>query len=162
MRIWATLPMPQRRTVTSRKLLTSVSSCCQLNASYAVDGYARVKQGLGVLLTTFGVGELSAVNGIAGAFSERVPVLHIVGVPSIGLQSKKAMLHHTLGDGRFDAYSNIYKEITIAQAHLNRPRKKSGSSDAGEEIDRAIVTALKGNRPTYLTLPTDIVGSTCS
>ena len=39
----------------------------ELNASYAADGYARVKEGsIGVLLTTFGVGELSAVNGIAG------------------------------------------------------------------------------------------------
>jgi TPP-dependent 2-oxoacid decarboxylase len=27
-------------------------------------------------------GELSAVNGIAGAYSEHVPVCHIVGMPS--------------------------------------------------------------------------------
>lgn len=70
------------------------------------------------------------------------------------------MLHHTLGDGRFDAYQNIYKNITIAQADLTRPHRKTGSSDAGEEIDRLITIALKTNRPTYLTLPTDIVGST--
>ena len=39
----------------------------ELNASYAADGYARVHDGkLGVLTTTFGVGELSAMNGIAG------------------------------------------------------------------------------------------------
>ena len=49
--------------------------------------------------------------------------------------------------------------VTIAQADLTRPHRKTGSSDAGEEIDRLISTALKTNRPTYLTLPTDIVGS---
>ena len=39
----------------------------ELNASYAADGYARIKQdSIGVIVTTFGVGELSAVNGIAG------------------------------------------------------------------------------------------------
>lgn len=38
--------------------------------------------------------------GTAGAFSERVPVLHIVGVPSTKLQKSGALLHHTLGDGR--------------------------------------------------------------
>lgn len=39
----------------------------ELNAAYAADGYARVSEGKpGVLLTTFGVGELSAMNGIAG------------------------------------------------------------------------------------------------
>lgn len=49
----------------------------------------------------FGVGELSAINGIAGAFSEMVPVLHIAGVPSTSQQKNKPMLHHTLGDGRY-------------------------------------------------------------
>lgn len=50
----------------------------ELNASYAADGYARCK-GFAALLTTFGVGELSAMNGVAGSFAEHVPVLHIVG-----------------------------------------------------------------------------------
>jgi len=129
----------------------------ELNAAYATDGYARVKQGLGVLCTTFGVGELSAVNGIAGAFSERVPVLQIVGVPSTGLQTKKALLHHTLGDGRFDAYINCYKQFTIAQANLTKPNIRTGGSDVGDEIDRVIRSALIHCRPTYLTLPTDLV-----
>lgn len=34
------------------------------------------------------------------AFSEMVPVLHVVGVPSTSQQKSKPMLHHTLGDGR--------------------------------------------------------------
>jgi pyruvate decarboxylase len=34
---------------------------------YAEDGYARVK-GISAIVTTFGVGELSAVNAISGAF----------------------------------------------------------------------------------------------
>ena len=38
----------------------------ELNASYAADGYARCK-GFAALLTTFGVGELSAMNGMAAA-----------------------------------------------------------------------------------------------
>lgn len=97
-----------------------LTSSNELNAAYAADGYARVKnQGLGVVLTTFGVGELSATNGIAGgafiylfsfcsnthahsatAFSEMVPVLSIAGVPSTVQEKKHYLLHHTLGDGR--------------------------------------------------------------
>ncbi|GAA5809610.1 hypothetical protein MFLAVUS_003021 [Mucor flavus] len=38
----------------------------ELNVSYAADGYARVC-GVGALITAFGVGELSALNGIAGS-----------------------------------------------------------------------------------------------
>jgi hypothetical protein len=34
----------------------------ELNASYAADGYARVR-GAAMLVTTYGVGELSALNG---------------------------------------------------------------------------------------------------
>ena len=48
-----------------------VGNCNELNAAYAADAYARIK-GLSALVTTYGVGELSAVNGIAGAFAEKV------------------------------------------------------------------------------------------
>ena len=44
----------------------------ELDAAYAADGYARVR-GCSMLLTTYAVGELSALNGLAGAFAERVP-----------------------------------------------------------------------------------------
>ena len=53
-----------------RLSLSDLMHSNELNASYAADGFARIKQGsIGVLLTTFGVGELSAVNGIAGGQS---------------------------------------------------------------------------------------------
>jgi pyruvate decarboxylase len=58
-----------------------VGNCNELNAGYAADGYARIK-GLRALITTFGVSELSAINAIAGAYAELVPVVHIVGMPS--------------------------------------------------------------------------------
>ncbi|GAA6020346.1 hypothetical protein JCM11491_000321 [Sporobolomyces phaffii] len=159
--------------------------CCnELNASYAADGYARVKQsqlnrlhegrqtdstpgsktgsddenktqggvkGLAALLTTFGVGELSAVNGIAGAYSERVPIIHVVGVPSTKLQKNKALLHHTLGDGQFNVFEQASKGITCAQAFL------SSADHAASEIDRILLKALETARPAYLTLPTDLV-----
>ena len=49
-----------------------VGNCNELNASYAADGYARVREGSpGVVLTTFGAGELSCTNGIAGGQSTR-------------------------------------------------------------------------------------------
>jgi len=45
--------------------------------------------------------KLSAANGVSGALSERVPVVHIVGSPATSAQEKGALLHHTLGDGRY-------------------------------------------------------------
>ena len=60
-----------------------VGCCNELNASYAADGYARI-HGIAALNTTYGVGELSAINGIAGAYAEHVPVFHLgrFGIPT--------------------------------------------------------------------------------
>ncbi|EIN12769.1 pyruvate decarboxylase [Punctularia strigosozonata HHB-11173 SS5] len=128
-----------------------IGNCNELNAAYAADGYARVKEhSIGALLTTFGVGELSAVNGIAGAFSEMVPVVHIVGVPSTDQQKNKPMLHHTLGDGRYTAYLEAYKQFTVAHASLNNAKA------APAEIDRVLEECIIQGRPTYIMLPTDI------
>lgn len=51
-----------------------IGSCNELNAGYAADGYARVK-GVSALMTTYGVGELSALNAVAGSFAEYAPVV---------------------------------------------------------------------------------------
>lgn len=72
-----------------------------ISPGYAADGYARIK-GISAIVTTFGVGELSALNAIAGAYSEHVPIVHIVGLPSTISQRDGMLLHHTLGNGNFN------------------------------------------------------------
>lgn len=114
-----------------------IGNCNELNAAYAADGYARIKpNALGVVTTTFGVGELSATNGIAGAFSEMVPVLHIAGVPSTTQQKKRPLLHHTLGDGRYGAYAEVAKQITVHTAWLDNVET------APRMIDEAIIQCM--------------------
>jgi len=120
----------------------------ELNASYAADGYARCK-GFAALLTTFGVGELSAMNGIAGSFAEHVPVLHIVGAPGMASQQRGELLHHTLGDGEFRHFYHMSEPITVAQAILTE-------QNACYEIDRVLTTMLRERRPGYLMLPADV------
>jgi len=77
-----------------------VGNANELNAGYAADGYARIR-GVGALLTPYGVGELSAINATAGSYAENVPVIHIVGAPSLAAQNAHLRMHHTLGDGDF-------------------------------------------------------------
>ena len=50
--------------------VTYIGTCNELNAAYAADSYARIR-GIGAFSSTFGVGELSAINGVAGSFAER-------------------------------------------------------------------------------------------
>ena len=126
-----------------------IGTCNELNGAYACDAYARTK-GVGALITTFGVGELSALNGIAGAYAERCPVIHIVGMPSLAQQSKKALLHHTLGGGTFSVFSEISQKVTVAHALLK-------DHSAGKEIDSVLEENWKQKKPVYIGLPTDIV-----
>ncbi|KAG9315659.1 thiamine diphosphate-binding protein [Chiua virens] len=128
-----------------------MGNCNELNAAYAADGYARTKpHSIGVVVTTFGVGELSAINGIAGAFSEIVPVLHIVGIPSTLQLKSKPLLHHTLGDARFDVYTKAAEQVTISQGML------MSSASAAAEIDRVLSDCITRARPVYLTFPSDM------
>ena len=57
----------------------------ELDAAYAADGYARVR-GCSMLMTTYAVGELSALNGVMGAKAERSCVFHLVGMPTMRKQ----------------------------------------------------------------------------
>jgi hypothetical protein len=68
-----------------------------LNASYATDAYARIN-GIGGLIVTHGVGALSAINGIAGAYSEHVPVILISGSLPLRAIQRGDLMHHTLAD----------------------------------------------------------------
>lgn len=121
----------------------------ELNAAYAADGYARVK-GMAALVTTFGVGELSALNGIAGSYAEHVGVLHIVGVPSISSQAKQLLLHHTLGNGDFTVFHRMSANISETTAMI------TDINSAPAEIDRCIRTTYVSQRPVYLGIPANL------
>ena len=125
-----------------------VGTCSELNASYAADGYARLK-GMGAVTVTNAVGALGAINGIAGAYAEHVPVILIAG--SIPLRSIERGLgmHHTTGDGTWDRFLGAFAQVTAAQARLT-------PQNAVTEIDRLILTAWREKLPVYMELPSDI------
>ena len=125
-----------------------VGNANELNAGYAADGYGRLR-GMSAVVTTFGVGELSAANAIAGSYAEHVPVVHIVGGPSKDAQGTRRALHHSLGDGDFEHFLRVSREITCAQANLM-------PATATREIDRVLSEVREQRRPGYLLLPTDV------
>jgi pyruvate decarboxylase len=115
---------PYTRSSNEQWILTTTSL-------YAADGYARAK-GMSAIVTTFGVGELSAVNAIAGAHSEHVPVVHILGKPSTISQKDGMLLHHTLGNGNFNVFADMNRDISCVMARLPSP------DDAAPLIDHAL------------------------
>jgi pyruvate decarboxylase len=129
-----------------------IGSANELNAAYAADGYARIK-GLGVLVTTFGVGELSALNGVAGAYAERAAVVHIVGTPTRAQQDARHFVHHSIKHGDFHTFAQMYSHITIAQARLWDPQT------GPKQIDEVLSQCLRHSRPVYIEFPMDLVSA---
>jgi TPP-dependent 2-oxoacid decarboxylase len=120
----------------------------ELNAAYAADGYARL-HGMAALATVFGPGELSALNGIAGAYAEQAPIVVITGAPSTNVAQRGARVHHTLGDGDFTHFAHIFQQVTAAQATLT-------PDNAEAEIDRVLQTCWLHKRPVQIILPLDV------
>ena len=80
----------------------------ELNGAYAADGYSR-SHGISALCVTYGVGDLSALNGVAGSSAEHVPVIVISGAPPLYAMKHNYKVHHSLADGDF---SNAYTAPT--------------------------------------------------
>jgi indolepyruvate decarboxylase len=125
-----------------------IGNCNELNAAYAADGYARLN-GMGALTVTNAVGAMIAINGIAGAFAEHVPVILITG--SIPLRSieRNLGMHHSTGDGTWDRFLGAFAQVTAGEARLT-------PFNAVTEIDRLILTAWREKLPVYMELPSDI------
>lgn len=134
--------------VLEHSALEWIGNCNELNAAYAADGYARI-HGIAALVTTFGVGELSAVNAVAGSYAEDVPVIKITGSPATKVADRKLTVHHTLGDGDFDHFSRMYQEVTGDSATL-------AETGAEESIDRVLRHCWAKKKPVYLNIPVDI------
>jgi indolepyruvate decarboxylase len=119
----------------------------ELNAAYAADGYARIR-GVGMLATTYGVGELSALNGVMGAKAERSLVLHVVGMPSCQNQRLSKIAHHTLGDGQFGNFVGLSAAAACCSAIIN-------PDNCVIEMERLIAEARRHNQPAYILVPSD-------
>lgn len=130
-----------------------IGTCNELNAAYAADGYARIR-GIGAFSSTYGVGELSAINGVAGSFAERVPVVVITGSPATSNFKTQPLLHHTLGD--YQVPLRMYEKITVASTEL-----KTGES-APAEIDRVLFACISEQKPVYISIPADVVMMKCN
>jgi indolepyruvate decarboxylase len=121
-----------------------VACANELNAAYAADGYARIR-GAAMLSTTYGVGELSALNGVMGSRAHRLPVFHLVGMPSQRTQHLGLITHHNVGDTRYDRFQALSGAAACVTAELN-------PDNCIEELERVIREALRQSMPAYIVI----------
>ena len=121
-----------------------VACANELNASYAADGYARVR-GAALLSTTYGVGELSAINGVMGSKAHRLPVFHLVGMPSERIQRLGLITHHNLGDTAYDRFQSLSASAACVSAVLT-------PDNCIDELERVIREAIRQSMPAYIVI----------
>ena len=138
---------PLNDAVTANKNMRWIGSCNELNAAYSADGYARI-YGMAALCTTYGVGELSAINGVAGSYAEHVPVFHLAGMPPNRVQAARRVVHHTLGNGEFELFYKMTEPVVCARAIMT-------PENCAVETERLIAAALYHHRPVYMAFPAD-------
>ena len=129
-----------------------VGTCNELNAGYAADGYARLN-GAGGAVVTYGVGGLSIMNAVAGAFAERIPLIVICGAPPARRREAGALVHHLVSD--YYMQLDLFKKITADAAILLDPHT------APDEIDRVLRQCIARKLPVYLELPADMANAPC-
>lgn len=146
-----------------------IGNASELCAGYAADGYARAASQVakhrslpfaptvGALFTTYGVGELSAINPMAGSYAESIPVVHLVGTPSrkaMATGDPRRPIHHSLADGNMEVWADMAKKVTCAQAYLHQ---EPTSTAAAECFDRVLEQAIRQSRPVYASVPSDLI-----
>lgn len=139
----------------------NLRNCCnELNTAYAADGYARASNKFGVAITTFGVGELSAMNGLSGAMAEFVPVLHVVGTTPRSVKAKQDNhTHHLITPIDLLQQSDHHIYEKMAGMISCCVESIENLEDAPNQIDNVLKQILIHKRPGYLYIPCDLANS---
>lgn len=128
----------------------------EINIGYAADGYARVK-GLSAVGVTYGVGALSLVNTISGAFVEQVPIIVINASPTyeqiLNFRNVGLMTSHMSENEASNI--NAYRQVTVDAQRI------TNSALAPQQIDSAISACLSLKQPVYLEILQNVFSELC-
>src|SRR5215472_6552064 len=137
------------------KELEQVYCCNELNCGYSAEGYARAC-GAAAAVVTFSVGGLSAINAVAGAYAENLPVILVSGAPNTNDRATEHLLHHTLATHDWSYQLEIAKKLTCAAVAI------TSTADAPHQIDHAIRSALSQKKPAYIEVACNIAAAPCA
>ena len=134
--------------------LQQIGCCNELNAAYAAEGYARAN-GAGAVFTTYNVGAYSALNGVAGAYAERLPVIFVSSGPNTNDPVANHIMHHTMGTHDFSDQYEVCRQVTCEAVRILH------ADNAPTLIDQAISTALRERKPVYIEIACNLSAAPC-
>lgn len=123
-------------------------------SAMAAEAYFRVNNKMAGLCVTSGPGAINALNGVAGAFQDSIPMLVISGQAKTSLLTRTSGLDlRTLGNQEFDIISAVGK-MTKYAITVMQPEKIQ------YYLERAFFIAKNGRPgPCWLEIPIDIQGA---
>jgi acetolactate synthase-1/2/3 large subunit len=132
-----------------RKDIEFVSVYHEQAAAFAAEGYARIKNNIGVALATSGPGATNLITGIGSAYFDSIPCLYITGQVNT-YEYKGDLSVRQLGFQETDIIS-IVKPITKYAVRICEPELIK------YELQKAIAIAMEGRKgPVLLDIPMDI------
>ncbi|MDN7125799.1 hypothetical protein J6J08_00195 [Pseudidiomarina sp. 1APR75-33.1] len=120
---------------------------------YAADAAARISRAPSAALLTYGAGALNAVNAVAQAYVERVPVVIIAGFPGKAELAGTQAIHHQAKS--VDSQRRIFAEVTELQVRIDDPVR------AGGQIRAALQCCYEQSRPVLIEIPRDAIDFDC-
>ncbi|GEL01768.1 alpha-keto acid decarboxylase family protein [Swaminathania salitolerans] len=138
----------------TEKSMQQVYCCNELNCGFSAEGYARA-HGAAAAVVTFGVGTISAMDALAGAYAENLPVILVVGGLNSNDRGSGRVLHHTTGTTDHEFQLQMARQITCAAESIN------DAASAPAKIDHVIRAALLNRKPVYLEIACNISDAEC-
>lgn len=123
-------------------------------AAMAAEAYFRVNNEMAGLCVTSGPGAINALNGVAGAYQDSVPMLVVSGQTKTSLTVRNSGLNlRALGNQEFDIVSALGNMTKYAEMLMDAGR-------IGYCLEKAYSIATSGRPgPCWLDIPIDIQGS---
>ncbi len=137
---------------------SKIKTCCthhEQAAAIAAEGYARIKNDIGVCIVTTGPGGTNAITGVAGAWLDSIPLLVISGqVKRENIVPKKngKPLYRALGFQELNII-DLVKPITKYAVTVEK------EEDIRYHLEKAIYLAKSGRPgPVWIEIPLDVQG----
>lgn len=123
-------------------------------SSMAAEAYCRVNNEMAGLCVTSGPGAINALNGVAGAYQDSIPMLVVSGQCKTALTVRKTGLKlRSLGPQEFDIVSALDNFTKYAVSLMN-------AEDVQYCLEKAFYLALNGRPgPCWIEVPVDIQGT---
>lgn len=122
--------------------------------SMAAEAYFRVNNQMAGVCVTSGPGAINALNGVAGAYLDSIPMIVVSGQCKSSLTVRKTGLHlRTLGPQEFDIVSALDNFTKYAETLEN-------AEDISYCLEKAFYVARSGRPgPCWIEIPVDIQGT---